>query len=59
MSPFGFGVFQITDLAACEESVVDAIETGYRLIDTAASFSKKTRSGGNSGAAGLPGADYA
>jgi 2,5-diketo-D-gluconate reductase A len=34
----GFGVFQITDAAACEQSVVDAIETGYRLIDTAASY---------------------
>ncbi len=34
----GFGVFQISDAAACEQSVVDAIDTGYRLIDTAASY---------------------
>jgi len=34
----GFGVFQVTDLAECERSVVDAIATGYRLIDTAASY---------------------
>lgn len=34
----GFGVFQVTDLAECERSVLDAIETGYRLIDTAASY---------------------
>ena len=34
----GFGVFQITDLAECERSVVDAIETGYTHIDTAASY---------------------
>jgi diketogulonate reductase-like aldo/keto reductase len=34
----GFGVFQITDAAECERSVVDAIQTGYRLIDTAASY---------------------
>ena len=34
----GFGVFQITDLTECERSVVDAIQTGYRLIDTAASY---------------------
>lgn len=34
----GFGVFQIPDPAECERSVVDAIETGYRLIDTAASY---------------------
>ncbi len=34
----GFGVFQITDGAECERCVVDAIETGYRHIDTAASY---------------------
>jgi 2,5-diketo-D-gluconate reductase A len=34
----GFGVFQITDPADCERSVVDAIQTGYRHIDTAASY---------------------
>jgi len=34
----GFGVFQVKDLAECERSVVDAIETGYRLIDTAESY---------------------
>jgi 2,5-diketo-D-gluconate reductase A len=38
MPLLGFGVFQVTDLAECERSVVDAIETGYRLIDTAASY---------------------
>jgi len=34
----GFGVFQITDLAECERSVVDAVQTGYGHIDTAASY---------------------
>jgi diketogulonate reductase-like aldo/keto reductase len=34
----GFGVFQITDPVECERSVVDAIQTGYRHIDTAASY---------------------
>lgn len=38
MPMLGFGVFQVTDLADCERSVLDAIETGYRLIDTAASY---------------------
>jgi 2,5-diketo-D-gluconate reductase A len=38
MPLLGFGVFQVTDLAECERSVTDAIETGYRLIDTAASY---------------------
>jgi diketogulonate reductase-like aldo/keto reductase len=34
----GFGVFQMTDLAECERSVIDAIQTGYSHIDTAASY---------------------
>ena len=34
----GFGVFQITDRAECERSVVDAIQSGYSHIDTAASY---------------------
>ena len=34
----GFGVFQITDPAECERSVIDAIEVGYTHIDTAASY---------------------
>ncbi len=38
MPMLGFGVFQINDLAQCEQSVVDALEAGYRLIDTAASY---------------------
>ncbi|KIA96616.1 2,5-diketo-D-gluconic acid reductase [Pedobacter kyungheensis] len=41
MPLLGFGVFQVTDLAECERSVMDAIETGYRLIDTAASYSNE------------------
>ena len=38
MPILGFGVFQIADAAACERSVLDAIEVGYRSIDTAASY---------------------
>jgi len=34
----GFGVFQIADAAECERCVVDAIQVGYRHIDTAASY---------------------
>jgi diketogulonate reductase-like aldo/keto reductase len=34
----GFGVFQITDQSECERSVVEAIQTGYSHIDTAASY---------------------
>ena len=34
----GFGVFQVPDPAVCEQAVLDAIATGYRLIDTAAAY---------------------
>jgi 2,5-diketo-D-gluconate reductase A len=38
MPLLGFGVFQVTDAEVCETSVYEAIRTGYRLIDTAASY---------------------
>lgn len=38
MPILGFGVFQVADLAECEQAVIDALEAGYRLIDTAASY---------------------
>ncbi len=41
MPILGFGVFQVKDLEECERSVVDAIQTGYRLIDTAQSYENK------------------
>ena len=38
MPILGFGVFQINDAEECERSVYEAIQTGYRLIDTAAAY---------------------
>lgn len=38
MPILGFGVFQINDLKECERSVSDAIDAGYRLIDTASAY---------------------
>jgi len=38
MPILGFGVFQITDAEECERSVYDALQAGYRLIDTAAAY---------------------
>ena len=38
MPILGFGVFQIKDAEECENTVVEAIQAGYRLIDTAASY---------------------
>lgn len=41
----GFGVYQMTNAAECERAVLDALETGYRLIDTAASYQNETQVG--------------
>lgn len=38
MPILGFGVFQVEDQAVCERCVSDAIEAGYRSIDTAAVY---------------------
>lgn len=38
MPILGLGVFQVPDPAECERSVRDAIDVGYRLLDTAASY---------------------
>lgn len=46
MPILGFGVFQIADALACEKSVSEALEVGYRSIDTAAAY-------GNEAAVGL------
>lgn len=45
MPLLGFGVFQIPDAEECERCVVDAIGTGYRLIDTAAAYGNEVAVG--------------
>jgi 2,5-diketo-D-gluconate reductase A len=50
----GFGVFQIADLAVCEQSVVDAIEVGYKLIDTAQSYGNEDAVGKAIKRSGVP-----
>jgi 2,5-diketo-D-gluconate reductase A len=45
MPLLGFGVYQITDAAECERAVLDAVGSGYRLIDTAASYQNETQVG--------------
>ena len=54
MPILGFGVFQIEDLAECERSVRDAIDVGYRLIDTAASYGNEQAVGDAIRASGVP-----
>ena len=45
MPLLGFGVFQVTTPGECERSVLEAIQTGYRLIDTAASYGNEVEVG--------------
>src|SRR3954468_13692481 len=54
MPILGFGVFQMTDLEECERSVSDAIQTGYRLIDTAASYENEEAVGKGIRRSGVP-----
>ena len=54
MPLLGFGVFQIPDAEECERSVVDAIQTGYRLIDTAQSYGNEEAVGKALKKSGLP-----
>ena len=54
MPILGFGVFQVKDLAECERSVLDAIETGYRLIDTAQSYGNEEAVGSALQKSGVP-----
>jgi 2,5-diketo-D-gluconate reductase A len=50
----GYGVFQIPDPQECERSVVDAIQVGYSLIDTAASYLNEEAVGRGIRASGVP-----
>ena len=54
MPLLGFGVFQMTDLEECERSVIDAIQAGYRLIDTAASYGNEEAVGKAIKRSGVP-----
>lgn len=54
MPLLGFGVFQIPDPAECERSVAEAIRTGYRLIDTAASYGNEEAVGKAIRSSGVP-----
>jgi 2,5-diketo-D-gluconate reductase A len=54
MPVLGFGVFQIPDPQECERAVAQAIEAGYRLIDTAASYLNEQAVGKGLRSAGVP-----
>lgn len=54
MPLFGLGVFQITDPAQCERTVLDALEIGYRMIDTAACYGNEQAVGAAIRKSGIP-----
>lgn len=54
MPQLGYGVFQIDDLAQCEQGVTDALQTGYRLIDTAATYGNEAAVGRAIAKSGIP-----
>lgn len=54
MPLLGFGVFQIADPAECERVVADALNVGYRLLDTAASYGNEEAVGNAIRRSGVP-----
>ena len=50
----GFGVFQVPDPAQCDQAVLDAISSGYRLIDTAAAYMNEEAVGSAVAKCGVP-----
>jgi 2,5-diketo-D-gluconate reductase A len=54
MPILGFGVFQIPDAEECEQSVFEAIQAGYRLIDTAAAYTNEEAVGKAIKRSGVP-----
>ena len=54
MPQLGFGTYQIKDPAECERAVRDAIDVGYRLIDTAASYGNEEAVGKAVRTCGVP-----
>ena len=50
----GFGVFQVPDHAVCKQAVLDAIASGYRLIDTAAAYMNEEAVGKAVAKCGVP-----
>lgn len=54
MPVVGYGVFQITDAAQCRQCVSDALEAGYRLLDTAAAYGNEEAVGAAICSSGIP-----
>ena len=58
MPVVGFGVFQVKDEEECKRVVLDAIDAGYRLIDTAQSYGNEEAVGKAIQETSVPRDDY-
>ena len=54
MPKIGYGVLAITDAEECERCVLDALEVGYRLLDTAQSYGNESAVGSAIRKSGVP-----
>lgn len=54
MPQIGFGVFQIVDPKECEKAVLSALESGYRMIDTASAYANEEAVGNAINMCGVP-----
>lgn len=54
MPAIGFGVYQVSDQKVCEQAVSDALEVGYRSIDTAAAYMNEEAVGAAIRKSGIP-----
>ncbi len=54
MPMIGFGVFQVPELKQAQQAVSDALEVGYRMIDTAASYMNEEAVGAAIRESGIP-----
>lgn len=58
MPILGFGVYQIPDAEECENAVYEALQIGYRLIDTAAGYMNEEAVGHAIQRSGVPAKNY-
>lgn len=57
MPILGLGVYQVDDAATCERAVSDALELGYRSLDTAAAYCNERAVGAAIAKSGIPRSD--
>lgn len=58
MPILGYGVYQVDDLEECERVVSEAIEVGYRSIDTAQAYGNESAVGNAVKKSGIPREDF-